>query len=127
MATPTRSKAGQVGNRLLDRLPSADLRSLVGALESVRLPARQVILRTDDAVNYLYFAVSTVLTLTVGDAGDDGRKMEFPSVGNEGMVGFTALLGVHTSPHQVACQVAGECLRLPPPVLATAMARRKAI
>jgi CRP-like cAMP-binding protein len=48
-------------------------------------------------------------------------------VGNEGMVGYTALLGVHTSLHQVACQVAGECLRIPISVLSEAVARRKAI
>lgn len=127
MATSPRTKAGQTGNRLLDRLAPADFKALTGALESVHLPPRQVVLRPDDPVDHLYFPVTSVLTLTVGETPADGRSMEFTSVGQEGMVGFTALLGVPTSLHQVACHTAGDCWRLPTTVLAEAMARRPAI
>jgi CRP-like cAMP-binding protein len=127
MATSIRTKAGQTGNRLLDRLAPADFKSLAAALEPVHLPAHQVVFHPDDAVDHLYFPVTTVLTLTVGESPEDGRSMEFTSVGREGMVGFTALLGVPTSLHQVACHAAGDCLRLPTAALAEAMSRRRGI
>lgn len=123
----TSPKAGQTGNRLLDRLTSADFKTLTGALEAVHLPARQVVYHPDDPVEYLYFPVTTVLTLTVGESPEGGRGMEFTSVGPEGMVGFTALLGVPASLHQVVCQAAGDCWRVPTAVLAQAMARRPAV
>jgi CRP-like cAMP-binding protein len=127
MAVSARINAGQAGNRLLDLIPASDFKHLAKALEPVHLPARQVVFRTDDYVEHLYFPVTTIFTLTVGDPAVDGHSMEFTSVGNEGMVGFTALLGVETSLHQVACRTPGASLRLPTQVLTKVMSRRRAV
>ncbi len=127
MPTSVRKKLGPTGNRLLDRLPPADLKVLAAELESLHLPARHILFQADDPLDYLYFPVSAVLSLVVSMPPPNGPGIEIASVGNEGMVGFMALLGVPASFHQTACQVPGGCLRLPVPFLAQAMARRPAI
>jgi CRP-like cAMP-binding protein len=127
MATPSRKKPGRTGNRLLDRLPSADFKALASEFELLHLPARHVRFQANDPLEHLYFPVSTVLSLIVSPTLQDDHGIEIASVGSEGMVGFTALLGVPTSFHQTACQVPGDCLRLPVPFLADAIARRPAI
>lgn len=127
MAASSRKKPGRTGNRLLDQLSSADAKALASRSEVLHLPARQVLFQADDPLEYLYFPIGAVLSLVVSPtpAGDQG--IEIASVGSEGMVGFTALLGMPTSFHQTACQVPGDCLRLPVRFLAEAMARRPAI
>lgn len=127
MATPSRKKPGRTGNRLLDRLPPADFKVLAAEFELLHVPSRQVLSQADDPLEYLYFPVSAVLSLIVSPMPLNGQGIEIASVGNEGMVGFTALLGVPTSFHGTACLVPGDCLRLPVPFLAEAMARRPAI
>jgi CRP-like cAMP-binding protein len=122
----SRKRTGRTGNRLLDSLSAADFHALADKSEAVHLPARQVLFRVDEPLEYLYFPVSAVVSLVVPSRlTNDG--VEIATVGNEGAVGFTALLGVPGSFHQGACQVPGDCVRLPVPVLARAMVRRPAI
>jgi CRP-like cAMP-binding protein len=97
---------------------------LAAELEALHLPARQVLSQASDPLEHVYFPVSAVLSLIVPPTPPDGQGIEIANVGNEGMVGFTALLGVPTGFHQTACQVPGDCLRLPVAFLAEAMARR---
>ena len=127
MPTSARKKPGRTGNRLLDRLPPADLKALAAEFEPLQLPAHHVLFQADDPLDHLYFPVNAVLSLIVSPTPPNGHGIEVASVGNEGVVGFTALLGVPTSFHHTACQVPGDCLRLPVPFLAEAMARRPAI
>jgi CRP-like cAMP-binding protein len=101
--------------------------ALSAQFEVLHLPSRQVLFQADDLLEYLYFPVSAVLSLVVTPVPPNGQGIEVANVGSEGVVGFTALLGVPTSFHQTACQVPGDCLRLPVPVLADAMIRRPAI
>lgn len=112
---------------MLDRLPETDFQFLADALESLSLASRQILFRVNDPLDYLYFPVSAVLSLLVPPQPENDQGVEIATVGNEGMVGFTALLGVPTSFHQTSCQVPGECLRLAVPVMAEAMARRPGI
>lgn len=100
---------------------------MAGKFETLHLPARQVLFQVDDPLEHIYFPVSAVLSLAVPLMPRNGEGVEIATVGSEGIVGFTTLLGVPTSFHQAACQVPGDCLRLPVPVLAEAMARRPAI
>jgi CRP-like cAMP-binding protein len=123
----SRRKPGRTGNRLLDSLPPRDLKALTPQIEALDLPARQVLLEVNEPFEYLYFPVSAVLALTAAPTSGNNQGIEIGTVGNEGLVGFTALLGVPTSFHQTACQAPGECLRLPVQFLAQAMAQRPAI
>src|SRR5947209_5608768 len=120
-------KAGKTGNMLLDRLESADVKRLAGALKTVEIPARRIVYEYNDPVDYVYFPVTSLLTLIIGEPLAGGRSLEFTSVGKEGMVGFPALFGAPRSLHKVACHAGGVCLRLPTSVLAGVMARRKRV
>jgi CRP-like cAMP-binding protein len=98
------------GNRLLDRLPKEEYERLVPLLELVPLAAEQDLYGVDDPIPHVYFPktgmVSQVTLL------EDGRQVEAGTIGNEGLVGLSVVLGVAFSTHRVMCQVAGESLRL---------------
>jgi CRP-like cAMP-binding protein len=126
MATPFRRGTGRTGNRLLDKLTAADFNSLADELEPLHLPAHEVLFRVNDLLEYLYFPVSAVVSLILPPIPRNGHGVEIATVGNEGLVGFTALLGVSGSFLQGACQLSGECVRIRVPVLAEVMARRPA-
>ena len=127
MVMPSRRRTGGTGNRLLDKLPTADLNSLGDELEPLHLPAHEVLFRVNDSLDYVYFPVSAVVSLVVPPKPNNGQGVEIATVGNEGLVGFTALLGVPGSFFQGACQVSGDCVRVPAPVLTEAMTRRPAL
>ena len=117
----------RTGNRLLDRLSSPDLNSLIGKAERTQFGVHDVAFQADEPLEHVYFPVSALFSLVVGMRSSNGLAMEVASVGNEGIVGFTALLGVPSSLHQATCRVAGECLRVPVSVLIKAMTHRPAI
>ena len=126
MAIRVRIKAGQTGNVLLDKLAKSDLNLLAGQVETLHLDTQQVLFQIDDPLDHVYFPVSAVLSLVVPPTPHSGPGIEIASVGSEGIVGFTALLGVSMSFHLAVCQVPGTCLSLPVPALADVMARRPA-
>jgi CRP-like cAMP-binding protein len=127
MAISPRLKPGHTGNRLLDRLTAVEFKELAPQLDPMRIPSRHVLFQADDQLDYLYFPVSAVLSLLVSPTSSNGQCIEIANVGNEGLVGFTALLGAPTSFHYTACQLPGVCLRLPVPILAEAMNRRPSV
>ncbi len=126
MVPRSRKRTGR-GNRLLDKLPVADFNALADKFEVVSLWARQILFEADDPLNHIYFPVNAVLSLVVAPVPTTGQGVEITTVGNEGVVGFTALLGVPNSFLQAACQVPGDCLRIPVPILVEAVTRRPAI
>jgi len=127
MITTSRKRGGRTGNRLLDRLSPADLNLLARKFEVLHLPAREVLFHLNEDLEDVYFPTTAVFSLVVTLNPEEGEGLEIATVGNEGIVGFTALLGVRKSLHQAICQVPGDCLRLPAPALAKAMVRRPGI
>lgn len=127
MPVSSRGGVARTGNRLLDRLPPPDFKPLARAMKPVRLNARQVLFRTDNSVDHIYFPTTAVLSLAVSTLPEGGQGIEVATVGNEGLVGITTLLGVPISLHETMCQVPGDCLRVPTTVVARAMSRRPAI
>jgi CRP-like cAMP-binding protein len=106
-----RRRTNGTGNRLLDRLDSDDFLRLAPLLETVSLPERQPLYQENDALVHVLFPTSGVLSLTIGT--EEGREIEVASVGNEGMVGVMAALGLDTVPVRVLSQVPGQTLRMP--------------
>jgi CRP-like cAMP-binding protein len=102
-------------NQLLAKLPEADYRRLLPHLKPVDLPFDKVLYKARKPIDYVYFPTRGVLSaLTMFENGD---AIEVGTVGNEGMVGSTACLGLPTSPHQVVVQVGGAGLRMEAAVL----------
>ena len=103
-------------NRLLARLPADEYQRLRPHLKPARFEFNRVLHEAREPLRYAYFPSSGVLSaLTVMG---DGHAIEVGTVGREGMVGSTALLGVPTALHTVIVQVAGEGLRIRAGVLA---------
>ena len=104
-------------NRLLALLPPADYARLRPHLRPVRLELKQVLARARHSVTQVYFPTTAVVCpLTIMA---NGAVIEVGAVGNEGLAGVTAALGVPTAPHEIVVQVAGDALRMD----ATALAR----
>ena len=102
---------GATENRLLARLLTEDGQHLVQRCERVALEFKSTIYEALAPIDYVYFPLTGVTSfLTIME---DGSAIEVASVGKEGAVGATALLGAAISPHRVIVQAAGESLRIP--------------
>jgi CRP-like cAMP-binding protein len=107
------------GNRLLDCLPAEELERLRRAWEVVSLSQAEQVCRQDRPISHVYFPLSGIYATVVGL--EDGRVIEVSTVGNEGIIGIAAVLGLPFSPKTATTPVAGECLRLSAPDFLSAL------
>jgi CRP-like cAMP-binding protein len=98
------------GNRILDALPEAESERLRPLLEPVSFALRQVLQRPGDRIDYVYFPAKGALSILI--LLQDGSAIEIGTVGHEGLVGLSALLGDGISIHEVTIQGAGTGFRL---------------
>lgn len=99
-----------IENRLLRRLPPADLTRIRQRLESVPLERRTQLSQPGVAISHVYFPESAVLS-AVHDL-EDGSSVEVATTGREGFVGLPVFLGAASSPTRTFCQVPGDVLRM---------------
>ena len=93
-----------VQNSLLAALPAREYRRLAPHIEPVTLTLGQVLIEPGSRIRHLYFPYSGVISLlTVVDAH---KAAEVAVVGNEGVVGGSAMLGINVS-HQRAISLNG--------------------
>jgi CRP-like cAMP-binding protein len=97
-------------NRLLARLPAAELERLTPMLQDVPLEVKHVLTRVGEPIESVIFPLGGVVSAMT--MMDDGSAIEVATIGNEGMAGLSAILGAKTSPYQVIVQVAGDGLRM---------------
>jgi CRP-like cAMP-binding protein len=76
-------------NRLLAALPAVEYRRLLPSLKTEPLEFKQILQKRDEKVHAIYFPGSAVCSVT--NVMRDGRLIEVATVGNEGMIGLTAL------------------------------------
>jgi CRP-like cAMP-binding protein len=105
----------RTGNRLLDRLPEEEYDRLRQQCEIVSLAQHEEVYRQYGALSHVYFPVSGVISTVV--LTEEGERIEAATVGNEGMLGIAAVLGLDVSPIAATSQVPGQSLRLPAPFL----------
>jgi CRP-like cAMP-binding protein len=103
------------GNRLLDRLPRKEYKSLLPRLETIALVQGEEVCHQNGPLSHVYFPTNGVLSTII--LMEDGERIEATAIGNEGMVGLAAVFGLNFSPVTTALLVPGECLRLPAPSL----------
>src|ERR1700680_2397855 len=103
----------ELGNRLLDRLPKNEYKSLVRSEKSVSLAHRDEVYREDSrgGLSHVYFPTSGMISLTV--LMEDGKEVEAATIGNEGMVGLAVAQDLDFSPTKAISQISGEGLRIP--------------
>src|SRR5262249_6182532 len=101
----------RTGNRLLDRLPADESSRLLPLAETVSLSNLEQLHQQDAPLPHVYFPKSGVRSSVI--AAGEGGVVEAATIGNEGMVGIPALLGLDFTTAAVTSQVPGESLRIP--------------
>lgn len=104
--TPTE----QLGNWLLDALPSEEYERLKPDLEPVSFALGDVIYESSAHMDYVYFPTSSHISLLYTML--NGSTAEMGLVGNEGVVGIALFMGGETTPNRAMVQGSGEGFRM---------------
>jgi CRP-like cAMP-binding protein len=112
-------------NRLLEALPSGDLRRLLAECETLELAFGDVLYTAGDRLSHVYFPISSFISLIMPI--DDSSSLEVGMVGNEGMFGIPLALGVDVSPVRAVVQGAGPALRMGAASFCTELGRSPAL
>ena len=97
-------------NRFLRMLPASSYFRIRPYLEVIPLPKKYVVWNVDDPIDFVYFQRRCVLSLLV--VLKQRAPVEAATVGNEGMLGMSTILGADRSPVLVMSQIPGEALRI---------------
>ena len=96
-------------NQLLARLPDVDYQRLAPRLQTVSLPVKQIVYKARAPIDYVYFPLSGIVSaMTIMR---DGSAIEVATIGNEGLVGVMAFVGIDESANELMVQVAGDAVR----------------
>src|ERR1700730_18514790 len=103
----------QTGNRLLNRLPKNEYKSLVGSEKVVSLAHGDEVYPEDGrgGLSHVYFPTSGMISLTV--LMDDSKEVEAGTIGKEDMICLSVVRGLDFSPTKAISQISGEGLRIP--------------
>lgn len=97
-------------NRLVDKLAGPDRQRLLADSEQVELCAAEVICRSGERLRHVYFPTEGIISLVTSLR--DGSRLEVGSIGHEGMLGSSLVLGVDTSAQHAMVQRSGMAWRL---------------
>lgn len=100
-----------VVNRLLEALPSSDLRRMLARCETVELTFADVLYTPRERISHVYFPTGSFISLIMPVDGTVA-SLEVGLIGNEGMFGIPLVLGVDVSPVRAVVQGAGSALRM---------------
>jgi CRP-like cAMP-binding protein len=102
-------------NQILNTLSQKDYPALFASLQAVHLPRGKVLYELGERIDYSFFVMSgmiSVLAIT-----EEGATTEISMIGNEGVAGISALLGVNEAPYRMEVQIPGKGMRIRTPVL----------
>ena len=111
-------------NWLLAAVPAAELTRLMPHMEIVPLRPHAILIDAGAPLRYAYFPHGGVICLM---AALRKGVAETATIGAEGFVGFTAILGGRTSSQRALVQMGGTASRLPTDVLVSAARRNPAL
>lgn len=97
-------------NRLLAALAGPDRQRLFADCERVELCSAEVICGSGEWIRHVYFPTDGIISLVT--ALRDGSRLEVGSIGHEGMLGSSLILGVNTSAQHAIVQRSGTAWRL---------------
>ena len=96
-------------NRILARLPRADLTLLEPKLDAVELPVRKQLHTRNRRIEHVYFPESGIASVVANGK----HALEIGIIGREGMTGVALVMGINERPqHETYIQVAGKGHRL---------------
>lgn len=97
-------------NRLLAALPKSSRERLFAKTELVSLSVKDVLYHRGDSISSVYFPLTCVISLLT--EMKNGETIEIATVGNEGVMGLAAYLGIAEAVALGITQVSGKALRL---------------
>lgn len=112
-------RPAQMGeNQLIAALPLRDRDNLQPMMTVVQMMHRQLIQLSGEQIGVVYFPITAVFSLV--SIMSDGSSTELGLVGNEGMAGLPALLGLGAQPFEMEVVVTGTAYRMSASALADA-------
>lgn len=78
---------------------------IVPHIEEVDMPAGMMLYDYGEAIKYIYFPATSIVSLM--HVLEDGSTMEMAAISHEGVVGIPILLGAHSTPNSAVVQSAG--------------------
>jgi CRP-like cAMP-binding protein len=103
-------------NHILAALPSEIYQRLLPDLESVRLHLGEQLYAAGEALEYVYFPATAIVSLLY--TMEDGRSAEIGIVGNDGILGIAVFMGGESVPNRAVVQSGGVAFRMHAHVLA---------
>jgi CRP-like cAMP-binding protein len=97
-------------NRLLARLSAEDLQRIQPDLQPVKWEQGQILYEADRPVEFVYFVDQGMISVV--SIMEDGASIEVATVGNEGLIGWPAVLGAASMPYRYNVQVEGRGRRM---------------
>lgn len=104
------NSADKIENRFLAVLPTRVYKRLAAQMDRVRLSFGSILYEPGDPLQYAYFPNDSIISLL--SPVEDRSTLEVGIIGNEGVVGLSALLGVRDSPNRAIVQGAGSAMRI---------------
>lgn len=106
----TNGEGKPVGNRILLALPESEYRAMRPFLSFVQMPHHASLHEPGEKIEFAYFPNNGLVSLVV--AMKEGKTVEVGVVGNEGLIGTAAAVGLNRSPHRAVVQIAGDGHRI---------------
>jgi len=97
-------------NKLLNHLLAADVDFLLPQIRIVRLGFNDIIYEYGDSIDEVFFPLDSIVSNLA--IMEDGTTIEISMVGNEGVIGLAALLGVGSARHWTRMCIGGSLARL---------------
>ncbi len=97
-------------NTLLAALPAASRERLFAKTQRVSLSVKDILYHPGDSITAVYFPLTCVVSMMT--EMKNGATIEIATVGNEGMLGIAAYLGIDVAVARGITQVSGEALRM---------------
>jgi CRP-like cAMP-binding protein len=101
---------GDPQNKLLAGLPAFDWKRVKRYLSVLETPAGETLCELESRLDYAYFPTTSIIS--VRDVANDGASTEVATIGNEGVVGVSLILGGGITANRVVVQSDGQVYRL---------------
>src|ERR1041384_1761227 len=100
----------EVGNHLLDALPTLEYRRLISRMRLVELPRGKVLYNAGDDADAAYFPVRGVVSLL--STTESGEIIEVGMVGSEGTTCLPVITHQQEMPYRVLVQIGGAAVKI---------------
>jgi CRP-like cAMP-binding protein len=97
-------------NGILASLTREEYQRLQPSLTHVRLPQGKVLCEAGDIIEAAFFPLNGMISLL--STTEDGLMIEVGMIGNEGLAGIAAVLGIRTAPYRLMVQLPANAMRI---------------